>query len=122
MKSVVDRTILLGIVSQNRISHVEAFEEANTEFRRRAIELMRQNLEAAERGDEVELRVELVKPFSQIKHYDQAIRMLELDSRAEIELEEDEFSSYVMDDWHWKLSWSASNKAYWSEGTRTKYQ
>jgi len=53
-----------------------------------------------------------VFPMNQTPEYDQAIRMLEMSVEDEVELTAGEFSQFVMDRWHWKQQFSATNSAY----------
>lgn len=51
-------------------------------------------------------------PMSHAKDYEQVIMMLEMEVADEIELEADQFSCYVMDDWSWKEEFRATSEFY----------
>jgi hypothetical protein len=53
-----------------------------------------------------------VEPVDQTREYNKVIRMLEMSTEDVIELQEHEFSQYVLDDWGWKGQFLASNSAY----------
>lgn len=56
-------------------------------------------------------------PENQASSYEKAIRMLDMSIHDEVELSEQEFCSYVLNDWGWKDSFKASNTAYISHAT-----
>lgn len=56
--------------------------------------------------------INLKYPESYDKEYNRAIRSVELNVYDKIELSEQEFNQYVMNDWSWKNSFISSNSAY----------
>lgn len=69
-------------------------------------------LAEAKHGKRIRRAVSLIEPMDQTRDYDRAIRMVDLDTRDTLELEESEFRQYVMDDWTWKQQFNHSNRAY----------
>lgn len=55
---------------------------------------------------------DLEVPRSYEKAYKQVIRMLEMETRDEIDLNADQFGCFVMDDWSWKEEFAMSNSKY----------
>ena len=51
-------------------------------------------------------------PQSYEAEYTRAMRMLELSVDDTIEVEQDVFNQLVLDEWHWKMSFTASNTMY----------
>jgi hypothetical protein len=56
--------------------------------------------------------ISLPMPEDHTDDYERAIKMLDLDVREDIELTEQEFAQYVLDDWGWKDQWTTTNSAY----------
>ena len=116
MRSVkVDRTELLDIVRKNKVKHVKEFEESVKDYKKAAVKVAKEHVELAKTGelDQIaKIRAMPQKPASYEKDYDRAIRMLELSVEDTIELEEDIFNQLVLDEWHWKNAFVASNSLY----------
>lgn len=64
--------------------------------------------------DVMQLISDLQRPQDVLKLYDDAIEMVELDTRPELELTAQEFKHFWQDDWDWKRNWTASNSKYLS--------
>ena len=108
----INKAELLTVVKANREQHRKIFDEAITGYRECAIKELDAMLAEAKTGKRIRRSVSLVEPVDQTREYDKAIRMLEMSVEDVIELEDHEFSNYVLDDWGWKKSFLASNRAY----------
>jgi hypothetical protein len=124
MQSVtVAKPKLVEILTTNRAKHLAEYNKAVTEFRQAARKILQDALDSVVADDApIDLKdklkdmyVRLPAPSQFLKEYDKALKMLELSTKDEIELTEDEFSSYIDDDWAWKATFSASNRAYGSK-------
>jgi hypothetical protein len=114
MKEVkVKKTDLLDKLKQNRDGHEKIFQEAIEGYRKRVIELLETNLSYAKAGKSVNLYdFQLQRPVNQTKEYNRAIAMLEMSVDEDIILNQNEFASYVMDDWGWKGNFLKANSLY----------
>jgi hypothetical protein len=127
-KVTVKRDQLLAKVKENRKAHREVFEISLKGYRKAVVEHLEKLLDDAKEGKRIEHNVRMPVPQDQTPEYDQAIAMLEMSVDKEIELTAQEFACYVMDRWHWKKQFTASNKGYFdsvfiTEGELpTKYQ
>ena len=112
MEAVINKADLLGILKENRATHNAVFLEA-VEGYKKALEIEAQRIiEEVKSGKTMPHMKTLPVPVDQTKDYDRVIRLLELDTRSEIELAENEVAQYVMDDWSWKRAFAASNVNY----------
>ncbi len=111
-KVKVKKPELLRILKENREEHQEVFDEASIQFRREVIKVLDQRIADAKAGKRILLRIDLVQPMNQTEEYDQAIRMCEMSVDDEIELSSDDFRNYVLDKWHWRDQFIASNVRY----------
>lgn len=108
----VKRDELLDVVKANRERHREIFLRAQEEFRKRAVEELEKRLADARDGKHFDQHLGMIEPQDRTDDYDRIISMLEMTVADEIELTQDEYAAYVMDDWSWKRQWVASNSAY----------
>jgi hypothetical protein len=108
----IDTLKLINTVRENREAHKKVYDEAMENYRKDAIAKMRENLAAAEAGGEIKDSINLERPMNALKDYDRVIKMLEMSAEDTVELTENEFAQYVLDEWHWKSTWVASNASY----------
>lgn len=103
---------LLAILKENLAKHREIVEEAFTQYRALAITELDAMIREAKAGKRIRRGITLVEPVDQTKEYQKAIRQLELSTEEVITLSEHEFDCLVMDNWNWKVSFSAANSRY----------
>ena len=108
MKDVmVKRDELLGILKKNLEIHKDLYASAAEAFRSKyvvEIDRMKQKSQA----NEFLMHVDLQKPENHSDDYEVAIRMLEMETRTEIELTDDEFAKFVLNKWRWITSFYSS--------------
>ena len=116
MRSVkMNKLELLDIVRQNKEKHVAEFAESVEDFKKAVLKITADNVKLAKTGDlEKIASIKSVphRPTSYEDNYTRAIRMLELSVDDTIELEDDVFNQLVLDEWHWKNQFVASNALY----------
>lgn len=113
MQSVnLKRDILLGKIKSNREAHRAIFEEATIGYRKAVIAELDSMIADAKAGKRIRHSINLIEPMDQTKEYDRVISMLEMSIDESVELEQHEFAQYVLDDWHWKGQFMASNMHY----------
>lgn len=97
----INKGDLLAKVTANRDNHRRMFEAAQEGFRDAVVAELDKMLADAKRGRRVRTSVELSPPIDQTPEYDRIILQLEMETRNEIELTDEEFANYVMDKWRW---------------------
>jgi hypothetical protein len=103
MKTVkVNKSALLSAVSENRDGHRKIFEEAVAGYKAEATRLLEGHLARIKDGKLVAVFVQLPVPLDHTRDYDRVLRMVNMSVDPEIELTEQDFAQYVMDDWMWK--------------------
>ena len=116
MRSVkIDKHKLLDIVRENKVKHITEFEEAIIDYKAAALKVANEHLELANTGDLdkiAQIKAMPSRPKSYEDSYARAVRMLELSVDEIIELEETIFNQLVLDEWTWKMSFTASNSLY----------
>ena len=106
---------LLDILRSNKEKHIAEFKESVQDYTKAALKIAESNLLLAQSGDVeqiAKIRSLPTKPTSYEDSYTRAIRMLELSVDDVIELEEHIFNQLVLDEWSWKMNFTASGALY----------
>jgi hypothetical protein len=97
----VNRLALVEVLKANRITHVASYNEAVAGFQEKMIEVLKETLKKAKRGELKYLSVALQSPSSHEQEYTDAIEMLEVSVDDVINLDSDMFKAYYKDQWSW---------------------
>jgi hypothetical protein len=116
----IKRAALLEKVEENRAKHKSEYDEAAIGYREEAVAKLTEALEAAKGDGEIITYLGLTVPMSHLDDYDQIITMLQKSVDDVRELENHDFSRYVMDNWEWKQQFSTANTLYASSNRRIK--
>ena len=108
----VRKSELLEALRRNRAGHRTVFEEAQKGYRETVIEELDKRLQDARSNKEVNGFLHLEAPKDHTRDYDRTIQMLEMCTKDEVFISEQEFSQYVMDDWSWMHQFSTANAGY----------
>jgi hypothetical protein len=115
----VKKEELLSVVKENMEAHKLVYEKSMIMFKENyghRLSIMTAGIEIGE----FDMHLNLSKPESHEKDYQRIIRMLELECREELELDEQEFAHYVMDQWGWFYTFRTSyysNSSYYSSSS-----
>ena len=112
----VKKVELLTELRKNRGAHRGLFEEAQKGYREDVIKELDSMLAEARKGGNIRRKVSLVEPQDHSKDYDRVIRMLEMCTKDEVFINEQEFQQYVQDDWGWKQEFTAQASNYTNRG------
>ena len=113
MKDVtVSRDRLVEKIQVNRDAHRAEFEKAIVAYKARIITELEERLDDARHGRNVEHYIRLPIPEDHTDDYDQVLEMLAMEIRPEITIDYNTFRRYVMDDWDWKQTTTATNTFY----------
>lgn len=111
----VQKASLLDKLKANRETHRAQFEEAAKLYRDEVIEVLEERIKDARKGRLPNLVFQLPLPVNQTAAYDRAIGMLEMSVDDVIELEEEDYRQYVLDEWTWSQHATISNSYYTSK-------
>ena len=109
---MVVKDALLAVIERNRGAHRQIFIEALEGYRKQAIELLEEQIGRAKSGKNFKVQFQLVQPMDHTRDYDRIIGMLKMNTGGYVELSEDDYRAYVMDDWAWKNQFLATNSRY----------
>lgn len=103
---------LIEILGKNRDRHGTLFEKAYERFRHAVEREFEARLDRIRKGKPVELHIALPEPRDMTQSYDRALQMLQMETRDEVELSEQEFQQFVQDDWTWKREFATTASLY----------
>jgi hypothetical protein len=105
---------LLEKIRKNMETHQGIYETAVEEFNKQQIELLENMVTKAREGkpfDRLALS-RLPVPENHMDDYKRAVRLLEMEVRKEIKLDERDFNRYVLDEWEWQRNFAANTQSY----------
>jgi len=108
----VDREAFIEEVSKNRDSHRAVFEEAVVGYRKQITAELERRIRDISKRRRVDHYIRLPEPEDHTDDYDRVLKMAEMSVRDTIDLSEDEFAQYVMDQWQWKHAFTESTAVY----------
>lgn len=108
----VNKNQLLAELDKNRVAHRDIFLAAQEKYAQRFVEELERRLKDAREGRGFDQFIGLPVPEDHTPDYDRAIKMMNMSVEMVIELTEQEFATYVMDDWAWKRAWHANTASY----------
>jgi hypothetical protein len=103
---------LLEALKVNRENHLKEYTNAWANYTHLLKEELLSLTAKVVEGKEIEHTIRLRKPERHDKEYDQAIRMLELTSETEVDIDGQTFAKLVMDEWEWQQSFTANTLSY----------
>lgn len=108
----VHREEFLNRLRINRDNHRAVFEDALEGYRNRLTAELERRVRDLKRGRKVDQYIGLPEPEDHTDDYDRIIAMAEMSISDRVELSQDEFAMYVMDQWRWRQSFSDSTELY----------
>jgi hypothetical protein len=108
----VPRAELLSRLVDNRKTHRAIFDEAVEGYRREAVKQLRRHIVRIRAGGLEKVYVSLPVPEEHTGDYDAIIGLIEMAVEDNIPLTDDDYRSYVLDDWDWKRQFITSNAYY----------
>lgn len=112
-----DKQEVLNTLRTNRDNHRAIFLEALEGYKVTAISEFQKRIAAIRDGKLISY-VSLQLPQDQTKDYNRVIALLEKSKGNDIELSEEQFTNYMLDDWSWKKSFLTNNSYYSSTAAK----
>jgi hypothetical protein len=115
VKTEVGRIVLMDILVENRRQHRVDFEETWIGYKTIVVGKLTDLLysaQAAEPPNPIPAAIFASPPSDHTEDYDRILGMLEMSSSATIELNEQDYAKYVLDQWDWKPQWETTASAY----------
>lgn len=108
----VDKQQLLTIIQANKAKHREIFLEALEGYRKKLLETLENQIEQVKKRKSIDVVIHFPEPRDQTEDYERVIGMLEMSKDTEIELSEQNYAMYVMDDWQGTREWLHTQQRY----------
>jgi hypothetical protein len=119
MELSIPRQKLLDVLVANRMQHRLIFEEALEGYREEAVRQLQDHIDRIRDGNLIRVMVSLPMPEDHTDDYDRVIGLIDMSEDAKVVLSDDEYASYVQDDWSWKRAFLTSN-AYYSSTAKSE--
>lgn len=108
----VNKVEFIERVRANRDRHRHVFEKALAGYRARLVAELERRIEDLRKARRVEQYIGLPEPEDHTADYDRILAMAEMSVHDTLELSEDEFAQYVMDQWRWKQDFTDTATRY----------
>lgn len=115
LTTTVKKSELVEILNKNKEAHRGLFEKAIAEYRESAILELESWLKLIKSGQSIRAYTQLHVPEDHTDDYARVIRMMSMHQNETVELTENQFAQYVMDEWGWKTEFQSamlSNSTY----------
>lgn len=109
----VSVAVLFETLTENLQEHRNIFLKAQEKYRAAVIEALEQRLEAARNPDgKIDTAFYFAVPTDHSEDYQRILGMLKMCTEETIDLDEESYSQYVLDNWSWKRQWATTNASY----------
>ena len=113
MKSVkVDRALFIEKVEANRNAHRSLYEEAMKGYQKFLVAELQDRVEEAMAGKKVDRYIRIEEPEDHTADYDRILAMAEMSMEDVLEISQQEFGWYILDQWAWKDQFIATSSTY----------
>ncbi len=102
---------LIARITENEKKHIAAYNQAVKAYKLEALKQLAELTKSAKTGD-MSLRLNLTTPVDNRENYAKIREMFEWDNRDEIELGQQEFNEYVLDETEYARHAQMSNSMY----------
>jgi Sec7-like guanine-nucleotide exchange factor len=111
-KVKVKKSDLIDVLKTNRDIHQKAFDEALAGYKIAVEKELKSKLKDLKTGKDFNLYINLQKPVSYVKQYNDVIGMLEISTEEDVHITMEEYLKYYKNEWEWQATWQLSNAFY----------
>ena len=113
MKTLTFSKCFLGQrLRENRAKHEEIYNEAVLGYQKSALEKLAELTAKLTNNPLERIYFNLAYPTNHLKDYDRVIMMFDQCIETEIELDQQDYSRYIQDNWEWTATFLTSNSGY----------
>ena len=109
---LLSKEILLEKVRENYLAHRQKFEEAMDGYKVKVVGLLEEHIQRIRDNAPEKVLIQLPMPEDHSSDYERVIEMLEWSKDTELELDEQEFATYVLDQWGWQEGFTQTYAMY----------
>jgi len=115
----VNKADLITAIASNRNEHIKKYNDAIAGYKTKLIEKLKEAMELAIQDKELITAIIMPapKPINHKSDYDLAIGMLDMSVEEIVEISDDQYRNFILDDWSWKSSFSTSSASYSSSSS-----
>lgn len=107
----VNKELLLLKLRENREIHIKEYKELFEAYQSEAIKGLQKLLKNAKNGNIV-THLQITQPVDYTETYDEIIGMLEMSVDDTFEITQEEYKSYVLNQWNWTRNFNVFKTAY----------
>lgn len=111
-KVTVEKAALAAAIQENRAKHRAIFLEAVEGYRSAQMREMEKGITRLKAGKSLDGFRYLPVPQDHTRDYDRVLRMLEMHAQPTIDVSQEDFAKYVMDDWQWRREFLNTSANY----------
>ena len=112
----VKKSELLEKIKSNHLTHKQAYEEAFEGYKKTMQNILEIQLDLVKKGAVIRVEVfSIPVPQDHSADYERAVMMLEMSVADKLDVSEEDFRMYVMDDWGWKRAFADTYTVYTSK-------
>ena len=107
----VKKAELIEKIRANKEAHIKAYAAAEIAYKKEALKQLAELINEVD-GGSLNIRLDLTTPVDNRKNYDKIIQMFEWDVLEEVELTQQEFNEYILDETEANRHAMLSNSVY----------
>jgi hypothetical protein len=97
MKTTISKENIISKIKENYQKHKDEYQEAVKLYKIEADKQLRQQLDDLFTGS-IKIHLDLVEPIDNSRHYENLIKMFELEENEKLLLNHNEFEEYILDE------------------------
>ena len=107
----VKKSQLIEQLKANKANHIKEYEKAVIAYKEEALKQLNQQIKEVEQGSLI-AKLNLVTPINNADEYDKIIEMFEWEINDDVELEQNEFNEFVLDEFDFARNAKFANTMY----------
>lgn len=111
-KVTVEKDALAAAIHENRAKHRTIFLEAVEGYRAEQVRVMEADIKRLKSGKVLNGVRYLPVPQDHTRDYDRVLKMLSMHAESTIDISQEDFAKYVMDDWQWRREFLNTSANY----------
>lgn len=107
----VNKDNLIVKIKENKAKHIEEYEKAVVAYKEEALKQLAKQTKRVEEGA-LNAQLDLITPVNNEENYDAILAMFRWEENDVVELDQNEFKEYVLDETDFAITAKMSNTAY----------
>jgi hypothetical protein len=111
----VKKSQLIEKLKANKTNHIKEFNDAVVAYKEEALRQLNEQIKIVQEGG-LTAKLNLITPINNAEEYDKVIAMFDWEINEDVELEQDEFNQFVLDEFDFAQTAKFANTAYFMKG------